>query len=59
MAAGTQESPSDLEHDGVQLTWPLPAEVLAQMDPETRNMLLQAMQHPGRLLHVPCPLNSP
>lgn len=31
----------------MQLTWPLPPEVLAQMDPTTRLTMLRAMQSSG------------
>ncbi|KAK9821022.1 hypothetical protein WJX74_002251 [Apatococcus lobatus] len=45
-AYGTRPTP-ELDDDGVQLTWPLPPEVLAQMDPTTRLTMLRAIQSSG------------
>ena len=47
MSAGSQGGSQHEDEETVQLIWPLPPEVLAQMEPETRTMLLQAMQASG------------
>ncbi|KAK9862524.1 hypothetical protein WJX84_006099 [Apatococcus fuscideae] len=46
-AYGAQADRENEEEDKVQLTWPLPPEVLAQMEPSTRLMLIKAMQSSG------------